>query len=148
MKEPAGGPPARFQFSIRHFLIATAAFAAAVSVIAAPTSLANVAALELLAILFFSTSVIRSLASSGRLRDFWIGVSICVGLGAIISTINLPLLIMFAADVPSKTAADIDVAELTQVWILPALWCFAPINGLLCVLVHRLIWPKPPESRP
>jgi hypothetical protein len=25
-------------------------------------------------------------------------------------------------------------------------WCLAPINGLLCVLIHWLIWPRPPEN--
>jgi hypothetical protein len=39
---------------------------------------------------------------------------------------------------PSKTANALR-------FCLPLLWCFALVNGLLCVVVHWLIWPRPPE---
>ena len=132
----------RTQFSIRVLLVITAAVAASLNVAVPPSSLAKMVALEALAVLFASISTTLALASPGALCGFWIGVSICAGLAAMLATVNLPLLVMVAKDEASRAVCDFGMAELTQSWVVPALWCLAPVNGLLCVFVRWLASPR------
>ena len=146
MTEPIGGPPARFQFSIRLMLVATAAVAAAVGAVTAEPSWLSLAVLEFLTIFFAAASVIVLRQATGNWRTFLIGVVVGHCMAVVAGGHVIPWFVPYQHGLNVSELEDYAAGAAQSLrYILPAIWCAAPINGLLCVLIHWLIWPREPR---
>ncbi|HWB10316.1 MAG TPA: hypothetical protein VG826_13885 [Pirellulales bacterium] len=140
-------PPARFQFSIRLMLVATAAVAMGAGAVTTPLGWHSLPVLLLLGIAFASIAVMGAVSTQGRPRAFWIGFALAAGLAAILATAMVFGVIIDLVE--SDRWDEFGSSRLIKATRLSmsVLWCAGLLNGFFCVLVHRLIWPRPPEPR-
>lgn len=129
------------------FLAGVAAAAAALSV---EESWKTLIALELLAVLFATASVVLMRETNGKLQTFWVGTAVVFSLAAIMAGASLP----FFSFLISRESGSGD--EFVRTWgrlsgtigqLLGAFWCVAPINGVFAVLIQLLFCSrqKPPN---
>jgi hypothetical protein len=138
MTEPSGGPPARFQFSIRLMLVATAAVAAAMAAYRAEHSWQGRLAINGLTVFSATAAILGVIQTSGKLRAFWLGAAFVLIITAVRAFDELDQLGWFQSGAPILESESI-------AWMF---WCASPVNGLLVLLLHWLFWPRPPEPRP
>lgn len=132
----------RFQFSIRLMLAATAVVASAVWATDAKPSVSTLAIFAL-SMVFTSVSILAYTLTTGTLRTFWLGVMVPTGTQAI-ATVLLLALVLRAHDGFESLSQDMSTALSLRNTAIIA-WCFAPINGLVCAIVHRLF--RSPATR-
>lgn len=138
---------ARFQFSIRTILVATAAVAGAVAATNVKSGLVAVLAWGSIASFLCSLATIAATMTSGRLRAFWIGAAI-PATAAVVFAVHVCSSIM--VDSLSYDSLDVDMEPYFRLCLLelraglPIVWCVALTNGAACVFAHWLIWQKPP----
>lgn len=136
----------RLQFSIRFLLVATAVVAGALAALCAGPSWKASAALCGLSVAFPTATVIPSKHSTGRLHAFLIGTSIVFGLGPILAvTVAGMTAVIFFEQFRNGTVTmmeEYDWYSPPFKWCLSAIWCAAPINGVLAALVHWLFAPR------
>lgn len=132
------------QFSVRSLMVATAAVAAAVAALVAEPSWASLAAMLELSTLFAALAVVFGVRSNGRAKVFWIGAAVPAGLAAIYACWQLGGVVYGWIDFQMLHEKPNHIHVGSARIGLTVLWCLAPINGLLCVVIHWLIWPKKP----
>jgi hypothetical protein len=144
MTQPCSKPPSRIQFSIRLLLVATAAIAAAVGAVAAEPSLWSMIAMTALSVIFLTVPVIACFETVGRCRAVWVGVALSLGLAA------APTICMLASGISlmdEDTTIDWSSAAIDNIRYMDAgWWAFAPINGLIAVLIHWLFFERRPTE--
>jgi Na+-driven multidrug efflux pump len=115
-------------------MVLTSAIAAAVAAVGAPLSSGSVATLGFLSVVFLSLAAIAAREATGALRHFWTVAAVSLALGAVFYAASLPYLVLCVIDDPSKPAFVLAIADISNL-LLPAFWCLAPFNGLVCVMV-------------
>jgi hypothetical protein len=130
----------RTQFSLRTLLAAVAAVGiGAASLVAEPTW-QSLVALEFVSILYATIGLIGVVETSGRVRSFWMGVSLPCGLAALLAVIFLPLCFAYH-DIIAYQIVLPELAQYIAEFLRPILglfWLASLVNGLLGVLVHSL----------
>ena len=91
-----------------------------------------------------SFSIWASLATKGSANLFWIGVALPCSLAAFraVQCSSSVLHNIKAITLHVNIEAEIIANDFLMV---PVLWCAAPVNGILCAVIHRLVWAKSPE---
>jgi hypothetical protein len=140
------GMVSRFQFSIRFLLVATAAIAAGTAAVCAKPSWPSSLALGCLSVLFSTAGIVAAKQASGNLQTFWIGTAVVLALGPVFAMSFAAWFGMLMSLGPSKPPQEFMEghawgAPLLKL-VLPGLWCAAPINGLVAVLLHWLFAPN------
>jgi hypothetical protein len=125
----------RFQFSIRFLLVATAAVAAGAATAHAEPSKVTMLATQFLSLVFGTGAVIGVYQTTGAVRVFWIGTAIAL-CPAVFQSAHGPLFVF--GDVGGAMAYP-------SVW---PLWCVAPINGLVAILLYWLFASRKDDGRP
>jgi hypothetical protein len=133
---------AKPQFPIRLLLVATAAVAVAVWTFVAKPSPESIVATDLVGILTASICVLASLQSTNQLRVFWLGAAMSATVGAVVAIQELNPIVYFLY-MPIDSELEV-IARRIRISLLAA-WCLAPSNGVLCVFVHWLVWPRSRE---
>src|SRR5579885_2180039 len=138
------------RFSIGGIIVFLVGVAAVVSALSGGESWKSLVAVELLAILFATTSIVLAAQTTGKVRTFWLGTAVVFCLAAILATASLP----FFTFLVSRESGSAD--EAIQTWgriagdigqLLGVFWCIAPANGLVAVFLHWSICPRSPEPR-
>jgi hypothetical protein len=135
--------PVRFQFSIRHILVATAVVASAVGACATRQDFVAAVALNLVAALLCSLAIVAVVMTTGKVRTFWIGAAIPAFAGVVYAALvfgSKP--IGFGLDYVLVSSGP------TLRGGLPPVWGLALVNGLLCVVLHGVIWPRRQSDNP
>jgi hypothetical protein len=145
-----------FQFSIRSLLLVTALVAASVAPFLWSPSLASYSARIALAIFLASLAIVASVPVSGINHAFWIGISLPMTISALVAGTFTVNMMMWSPVSLSEFFRTFDSPAVSNPWrsapflrmlnVLPAFWCFAPINGILCALGYRLFQSPPPAS--
>ena len=134
----------RLQFSIRFLLVATLAVAAGVGAVRAAPSWQVALAMDALTAAFLTAAIIGTAQTRGASRAFWIGtgvVLIAAFHGASENTrVVLSYLIAYPEwwdGVPPNVGGLMPsgIEDGRFLWVL---WCAAPINGILAVLLYWL----------
>lgn len=133
-----------FQFSIRLLLVATACIALAVAAISAKPSWPSMFALELLSVGFATISIDAAIGTTGKVRSFWIGVSVPNVLAAVLAVMAIcvcyPVL-----DFKVSHQFFEAVVDFIRFGIVP-FWLFAPLNGVLVLLLKWVALSSPPRD--
>ena len=124
----------RLQFSIRFLLAATVAVAAGAGVVRAEPSWQTALAIDALTTVFLTAAIIGIIQTNGGSRAFWIGTALVLipaFYGACKNAlVALSYLVGFgSAWVPAVAVGD------SFLWVL---WCAAPANGLLALILNWL----------
>jgi hypothetical protein len=134
------------QFSIRLLLVATAAVAAAVGAVTAKPSWKSLVALECLTMFLATGSLIVLRQATGNRRTFWIGVTVGHSMAIVCGGHVIPWFMPYQHGLDVSQIEDYAAGAAQSLrFILPAIWCAAPVNGLLCVVIHWLLWPGEPR---
>lgn len=137
----------RLQFSILQLLVATAVVAVAAGAFVAEMSWTVIITRVTLAFAFASCACWASSTTKGAQKLFWTGVAVPLVFGAFRSFQCFSSILHSMKSITLH--ADIEQELIAHDFLMvPILWCIAPVNGLLCIFVRWLIWPKPTESRP
>lgn len=139
----------RFQFSIRFLLVATAAIGGVVAAVVARPSWRSSLALGCLSLLLSTAGVVAARRTDGPLQLFWIGTAAVLALGPIFAA-SFGAWLAIIWNTPLGYEQAIGGTALDQyVWgarvlrvVLPAIWCAAPINGLVAVFLNWLFAPR------
>lgn len=123
----------RLQFSIRLIFLVTAAVAVIAWAATAPSSRSTFLGLTAMSLAFCSVSIALCAATTRKVRSFWVGVSTVTAFGVLwASTSYFQLRVSPGVPFQSSFLRD----GLFQIW------CFAPISGLVCAIVHWVVWPR------
>lgn len=143
MTEQSSGPRGHFQFSIRTLLVVTAAVAAVFWVITSEPGWQSFMSLVFLAIMFATVAIIVAVLTHGRLRVFWAGASAMLVSGGLVALTGV-LWLQFATGRPSVEGYEFtEKLLLLSSFLKPSVavfWLFAPLNGLVCALIHWLFF--------
>lgn len=143
------GMASRFQFSIRFVLVATAAIAAGAAAVCAKPSWQSSLALGCLSVLFSTAGIVAAKQVDGHLQTFWIGTAVVLALGPVFAMSFAAWFGMLLSLGPTKSPKEFMEgyawgAPILKL-VLPGIWCAAPVNGLVAVLVHSLFANRPNE---
>lgn len=128
---------ARFQFSIRLLLVATAAVAGAVAAISAEPSWQSLAGLECLTMFFATASVVAMRRTCGKVQTFWIGSAVGFSVAVVCAGHVLPWFVPYQKGVDVAELRDYSAGAAQSLrLVLPAIWCMALVNGILAVLLQ------------
>jgi hypothetical protein len=93
-----------------------------------------------LSVIYASISIMAYTLANGALKAFWLGIAVPTAIEAIAALLLLAL--VFRGSRVEFTEDAYTTNSLRR--IAAAVWCFAPINGLLCALAYRLLWTRQP----
>ena len=137
----------RFQFSIRLMLAVTAIFAIVAWAATWGPSVASVIAMPAIAAFFASICAVAYFGAVGRAKAFWLGATLPMAVGAFAASSEAQSLAWsWIQQTPADFDGDLPLLYDGARFVMFGYLAFAPLNGLLCALVHWLIWPKQPEE--
>lgn len=133
----------RLQFSIRMMLVATGVVAAAVGAVTAQPSWRSLIALECLTLLLATASVIALRQAAGNWRTFWMGATMAHAMAFICAGHVIPWFVPYQHGLDVAEIKDYAAGAAQSLrYILPVIWCAAPLNGVLAVFLQRLFAPR------
>jgi hypothetical protein len=134
--------PNRLQFSIVSIFVATTAAASAIAAVVAEPSWLSLLALYCVNTIFAVTAVISATETEGKLKIFWIGVTLALAPSLVMQGVSIGWVLPhqgFAstyAGLEKMAASSANGVRFT----LAAIWCLSIPNGLLAVLIYSLFY--------